>query len=251
MGIEHPTPELEPRLRALWKLAFGDSDEFISLFFSTAYAPERCRCICEAGQAAAALHWLDCEFDGQKLAYIYAVATHPDFRGRGLCRTLMADTHAVLTARGYSGAILMPAEPGLRQMYGKMGYRECTRISEFSCTAGESVPVRQVGREEYAALRRSFLPEGGVIQEGESLAYLETYAAFYAGEDFLLAAAPKKNALNGIEFLGNRDSAPGILGALGYTGGSFRTPGEDIPFAMFCPLSTDEKMPSYLGFAFD
>lgn len=251
MKPEYPAAALEPRLRELWKLAFGDSDDFISLFFSTAYAPDRCRCILVNGQAAAALYWLDCAYDGQKLAYIYAVATHPDFRGRGLCRKLMADTHAILALRGYTGALLMPAESELRKMYGKMGYRDCGSVSEFTCAAGAPIPVRQIGKEEYAALRRTYLPEGGVLQEGAGLDYLETYARFYAGDAFLLAAVPDEDPLRGLELLGKREAAPGILASLGYDRGWFRTPGTDIPFAMFHPLETDGKMPAYLGLAFD
>lgn len=242
--------KIEP-LRQLWQLAFGDSQEFIGFFFDTAYSPERCRSLVLNGRTAAALYWLDTEFQGQKLAYVYAVATHPDFRNRGLCRELMAQTHAELAEREYAGVLLMPAEPELRQMYSKMGYRDCCRIAEFSCAAGTAVPVRVVGTEEYAQLRRRFLPPDGVIQEGENLDYLRTYARFYAGEDFVLAAAPGKHLLNGIELLGNRDAAPGILTALGYAEGSFRTPGRDIPFAMFHPLTEPVTAPGYLGLVFD
>ena len=238
-------------LRSLWQLAFGDSAEFIGSFFAAAYAPERCRVIVRDDRVAAALYWLDAEYAGQKFAYIYAVATHPDFRNQGLCRQLMEETHAVLTGQGYSGALLMPAEEGLRQMYGKMGYRECCNVSEFSCKAGAPVPARSVEKDEYARLRRDFLPDGGVIQEGENLDYLATYANFYAGSDFLLAAAPQNGRLHGIELLGNRKAAPGILAALGYGEGTFRTPGEDIPFAMFRPLKENVKSPRYFGLAFD
>lgn len=239
------------QLRSLWQLAFGDSEEFIHLFFDTAYAPERCQTITIDDQVAAALYWFDTECGGQKFAYIYAVATHPDFRNRGLCRELMERTHALLAEQGYDGALLMPAEAGLRQMYGKMGYRDCCNISAFSCAAGEEIPVRRISKEEYARLRRAFLPLGSVIQEGANLDYLETFARFYAGDHFLLVAAPWKGKLNGIELLGNKAAAPGILRALGFAEGMFRTPGEDIPFAMFRPLKEHAAPPKYFGLAFD
>ena len=101
-------------LKDLWKLAFGDSDEVIEAFFRTAFAPERCRYLEIGGQTATALYWFDTQWTGQKFAYLYAVATHPDFRGQGLCRRLMEETHAILTEQGYDGALLMPAEAGLR-----------------------------------------------------------------------------------------------------------------------------------------
>lgn len=238
-------------LRSLWQLAFGDSEEFIGSFFDTAYAPERCRVIARSDRVAAALYWLDAEYAGQKFAYIYAVATHPDFRNQGLCRQLMEETHAILTRQGYDGALLMPAEKGLRRMYEKMGYQDCCNVSEFSCINGAPIAVRSVGKEEYARLRREFLPDGSVIQEGENLDYLATYAKFYAGCDFLLAASPQNGQLHGIELLGNQEAAPGILAALGYGEGTFRVPGKDIPFAMFRPLKENVKSPRYFGLAFD
>lgn len=241
----------EEQLKTLWALAFGDSREEIELFFQTAYAPQRCKRIVLDGQTAAALHWMDCEYRGQRLAYLYAVATHPDFRNRGLCRKLMEQTHTHLALQGYAGALLMPAERELRQMYGKMGYQDCCEISEFSCTAGEAIALRPVQKKEYARLRRQFLPADGVIQEGEALVYLSAFARFYAGKGFLLAAAVEKDRFFGIELLGSRAAAPGILAALGYEKGTFRSPGGDCPFAMFRPLRENAQAPSYLGLAFD
>jgi len=239
------------QLKKLWQLAFGDSQEFIGLFFSTAYSPDRCLYLTEADQITAALYWLDCEHKGQKQAYVYAVATHPDHRGKGLCRQLMDKTHAVLKEQGYTAALLRPADAGLRQMYRKMGYRDATCVSEFSCTAGQPTQLRKVEMEEYTRLRRQFLPEDGILQEGVSLTYLASYAHLYAGADFLLAGAPYNGTFSGMELLGNRDAAPGILTALGYETGSFRCPGKDIPFAMFLPLTENAVTPGYLGLVFD
>ena len=238
-------------LTNLWHLAFGDGEEFIDLFFRTAYDPEKCLYLTEEDQISAALYWLDCEFQGQKQAYIYAVATHPDHRGKGLCRQLMEKTHEVLKQQGYTAALLRPADEGLRRMYRKMGYRTATCVAEFTCTAGTSIPLREIGATEYGILRRQFLPEGGVIQEGTSLPYLASYAKFYAGTDFLLTGNIYDGTFVGMELLGNHEAAPGILAALGMEQGSFRCPGGQIPFGMFLPLTESAAEPSYLGLVFD
>jgi len=242
--------ETEP-LRALWRQAFGDPAPWIDLFFSTAYAPERCRFLTRQGRLAAALYWLDVTCQGQKQAYLYAIATDPEFRGQGLCRALVSATHQDLAEQGYRGALLLPAGDGLRRMYRGMGYETCCRVSEFTCTAAGHVPLHPVSAETYARLRRAHLPPGGAVQEGESLALLTGYAQTYAGEDFLLAAVPEGNCLRGLELLGNRSAAPGILAALGFPTGIFRTPGGDLPFAMFHPLAPDAVPPAYFGLPFD
>lgn len=244
-------PERTEPLKELWKLAFGDSEAFVNRFFSDAYAPRRCRQASEDGRLAAALYWFDAEFAGQKFAYLYAVATHPDFRHRGFCRALVADTLDCLTARGYDGALLMPQGRALRDMYARMGFRDCCTVSEFTCAAGEAVPVRKISASEFARLRREYLPPDGVIQEGANLSYLEGYACFYAGDDFLLTAASEGNCLIGTELLGNTAAAPGIVRALGFPRGGFRTPGGDVPGAMFRPLKAGVKAPGYFGLVFD
>jgi len=252
MKIDFPTPHHMPQLRSLWQNAFGDTDAFLDSFYRTAYAPDRCRCVLIDDEIAAVLYWIDCTLEEQKLAYIYAVVTHPAHRGKGLCRMLMADTHGLLASRGYALALLVPQKESLRKMYAGMGYESFGGLAELSCTASDSpVPLRALGPAEFAALRRSMIPEGSVIQEGEGLAFLAQQLQFYAGDDFLLAAYGEKDMLTGVELLGNSDAAPGILNALGFSRGIFRMPGTKKPFAMAHPLTKDAIMPAYFGFAFD
>lgn len=252
MTFEHPAPEQIRQLLQLWKDVFGDWNGFWETFLETGFSPERCRCITEGGQVTAALTWLDCSCDGQKLAYIYAVVTHPAHRGKGLCRRLMEDTHSLLRERSYAAALLVPAEEPLRRMYEGFGYRTCTHVSGFDCEAAASpVALRALGAEEFLRLRRVFLPESAVIQEGANLAFLSRQAQFYTGDGFLLAAYGGEESITAMELLGRKEAAPGIVRALGAKKGSFRCPGEEIPFAMIYPLVTDAALPRYFGFAFD
>ena len=164
-----------------------------------------------------------------------------------LCRQLMEDARNLLKAKRYDAVLLVPQDTGLRKMYAAMGYQDATSVWEFSCKAEEKVPLAEVDAKNYAALRRKFLPEGGVVQEGENLCFLNTYAKFYAGTDFLAAVSGEQI----VELLGNRNAAPGILGALNLASGSVRMPGTETPYAMFLPLRENVPAPSYFGFAFD
>lgn len=239
------------QLKQLWKEAFGDPDCFIDIFFETAYSPERCHFLMKEGQLAAALYWLDCSLGERKLAYLYAVATAEAFRGRGLCRALMEDTHRYLKQQGYAGAVLVPGSEGLFRMYEGMGYKVCSGIREFECEAGEMpAPMRQLTHDEYASLRRELLPVGGVIQEGENLTYLGAQMQLYSGKDFIAALIVDGKDIHCSELLGNANAAPGIVAALGAEKGKFRTPGNEKPFAMYHPLSFGEA-PAYFGLAFD
>lgn len=252
MRIESPTPAQTRQLVKLWKDAFGAHNGFWEMFLDTAFAPVRCRCILEEDAVTAALCWFDTECGGQKMAYIYAVVTDPVHRGRGLCRALLADTHAHLAARGYTASLLVPAEEGLREMYRKLGYETCTTVQEFSCEAvSGDVSLWAIGPNAYAQLRRALLPPKGVVQGGSGMEFLAQQAQFYRGDGFLMAAYTEGDTLHVMELLGDTTAAPAITEALGCRRGEFRVPGKDKPFAMWHPLGEHAVMPEYFGFAFD
>ena len=253
MIIDSPKQDQIPELCTLWREAFGDGEDFFNIFLDTAYSAERCRCLTIDGSVAAALYWLDCEYESKKIAYLYAIATKKGFRGRGLCRALMDDTHEHLRIRGYSAAILVPSEPSLFGFYEKTGYKTCSSIGEFSCRAADkSIVLTQIDKHEYATLRPAYLPPKSVIQEGENLDFLAAQAKLYKGESFLLAASEQDSELSALELLGDLSYAPEIVRALGCKTGNFRTVGSSRPFAMYLPLTDEnEAPPSYLGFAFD
>ena len=252
MTISEPKSSQMQDLRILWKAAFGDTDDFLDMFYTRAYAPDRCRCVLDGDRVAAVLYWFNCTCEGQKLAYIYAVATDPAYRNQGLCRRLMADTHAHLKNLGYAGAMLLPQDPGLRRMYGTMGYENCTQVREFTCeAAGDPVALKELTIEEFANARKAMLPLGGVIQEGENLSYLSGYAKFYEGPGFLLTAFPDGDKLIACEILGDVTKAPGILRTFGLESGSFRCPGADINFGMCISFVDNFQKPGFFGFPFD
>ena len=244
-------PRNTDQLRRLWKQAFGDTDAFLDCFFQAAYAPHRCRCVYDGDALAAMLYWFDCTWEDKKLAYLYAVATDVAFRGQGFCRRLIEDTHRHLNALGYDGSILVPRTEALFSMYEKLGYTTCSHVREFTCAAGTPVALRQITAEEYAALRRQFLPENAVVQEGKTLALLQTYSAFYTGENVLLAMYVEEGKCTVCELLGDRSAAPGVVAALGYREAKVRTPGHQTPFAMCHSFIDDLTAPGYFGIALD
>ena len=249
MRIDHPNSTDLPALRQLWQEAFSDTDDFLDIFFSVAYHPQRCFCVHTDGQIAAAAYWLDCRVGQRKAAYIYAVATAKSYRGRGYCRVLMTAIGKHLEKQGYCGSILVPGDDDLRAMYGKMGYADFGGIREFSCAPnGSPAGMTRINREEFAALWQKYLPENAVIQEKEALALLDALAEFYRGKDFLLTISRDGETIRVLELLGNDHAAANIAKAFGVTM-CFRTPGSQ-PFAMYRPI-LDSGIPSYFAFAFD
>lgn len=251
MGIDHPAPGDIPGLRKLWKTAFGDGDAYLDAFFDTAYAPRRCLAVYQGNALAAACYWLDCRRDGSPVAYLYAVATDPAFRGQGLCRRLLGRVREILAAQGYAGILLVPGEEGLRAMYRKLGWENAAGIREFSAGAGGKAPaLEKLSAQEYMAARRPLLPEGAAVEGGEFFAFLATQVEFYRAGASVLACRREGDALFVPELLGDSALAPAVAAALGCRHFTVRTPGTETPWAMYCPLTSDPA-PTHFSFALD
>ncbi|MBQ7098413.1 MAG: GNAT family N-acetyltransferase [Oscillospiraceae bacterium] len=242
MTIEFRPPRRgeEPQLRALFTEAFGDA-WFTELFFRLGYSPDRCFLAAE-GQVLAALHWFDCDLHGRRCAYVYGIAAFEHCRGRGIGSALIRAAMAHLQ-KSYEAILLVPAEEGLFGYYERFGFSTVSTICQETVLPGAPLPLRKLSIGEYATLRRALLPTNGVIQEGAALELLEGYADFYATQNTLCAVSGRLVW----ELLGDKGDAPGILGALGISEATVRTPGGDIPFAM----AIGAEAPIYLGLALD
>ena len=242
MTIEYrpPRPDEEGQLRALFTEAFHDA-WFTELFFDRGYSPDRCFLAAE-GQVLAALHWFDCSLHGSRCAYVYGIAAFEHCRGQGIGSALIRAAMAHLQ-KSYEAILLVPAEEGLFGYYERFGFSTVSTICQETVLAGAPLPLRKLRTDEYAALRRTLLPPNGVIQEGAALELLEGYADFYATQNALCAVS------GGLvwELLGDKRDAPGILGALGISEATVRTPGEGLPFAMGLGL----QEPVHFGLALD
>ncbi len=251
MTIDRPTQTMIPALKSLWHQAFGDSQVFIDHFFSKGFSADRCRCVRVDDTVAAALYWFDCQWQKKKLAYLYAVATDKAFQKRGLCRALMTDTHRHLEKLGYSGCVLVPGSEDLFAFYEKLGYNTFCSVQQVCLTPEAPVPIRQLDGREYARLRLAYLPENAVIQQGDTFAFLETFARFYQADTCIFCVSPDRDTANFQEFLGDAACLPGIIGALNAKKGIVRLPGTQTPFAMYHPLTNNPATPGYFSIPLD
>ena len=252
MHIDYPSFDAIPGLRKLWKEAFSDTDVFLDAFFETAFSPRRCRCVMDGKQVLAALYWFEGSCEGQRFAYLYAVATAASHRGRGLFSSLLADTRKVLSAEGFDGILLVPETESLGRMYEKFGFSPCTAVKtgEVGAASGE-IPFREIGPAEFAALRRGMVPALSVLQEGETLTFLASQCHFWAGEGWLAAGQIYGGKLVCQEFLGDLSALPGLLYALDIQQGVYRMPGTEENFAYLLPLQPGCVWPKYFGLALD
>lgn len=237
------------KCKALWQQAFGDSSETIDAFFQTAYSPENSHQICKDGALIAVLYWLDWHWGENKIAYIYAVATDKAFRKQGYGRALMEQTHGILQDRGYAGAIVVPAEPGLVNMYEKLGYRTFCYGKNREIFPAEPCATEKISWEQYAEIRKAHLPDA--LQPGDRVyAYLAAFAEFYRTEKSLFCVARQESTLYFQEFLGEKAELPGVIASLGAEKGIVTLADEKTPFAMMYGFA-DNPMPDYFSLPLD
>ena len=243
MTIEFRPPHAheEGILRQLFTEAFGE-EAFTRLFFRLGYSPERCL-VASADSILAALHLFDCTLDDRKCAYLYGIATFASCRGQGIGSRLIRFAIDYLQNAGYDAILLVPAEPSLIDYYGRFGFSVVSTIGWKLVRAGDPIPLRPLTVGEYAALRRTYLPANGIVQEGACLDVLAGFAELYATDRAV--AAVSDGSIR--ELLGDPSDAPGIFAALGRKGGVVRFPGDTRPFAMGIGL----RRPVYFGLALD
>ncbi|MBQ8354224.1 MAG: GNAT family N-acetyltransferase [Oscillospiraceae bacterium] len=239
--LRHPHPGEEAALRELFTEAFGD-EAFTDLFFAKGYSRSRCL-VAFAGELLAALHWFDCTLDGEKAAYVYGIASFKAQRGRGIGSELIRGAVEKLQELGYRRILLVPAGESLFGYYERFGFRAVSTIREMEIGAGEALPIRRLTVSEYAAARRTLLPERGLLQEGACLELLSGYAEFYAAGGAVAAVTGDMVW----ELLGDEAAAPGLIAALGLERAAVRMPGPGRPFAMALGGTGD----CYLGLALD
>ncbi len=183
--IRPSVPEDVPAQRELWRLAFGDSDAYLDNFYNTYYRPERVVVLEEEGIVRSMTAWFDTSFvvPGQgeyRAAYLYAVATHPGCRGRGLAAGLLAGADEYFRALSIPAVTTVPAEPSLHNFFASNGFRECFRIlgtrldrrEADQCPPSTPVAFHPATPEEYGRVREELLKDiPHIVYPIDALAY--------------------------------------------------------------------------------
>lgn len=148
---------------SLWQRVFGDAPEMIGAFFDHAPFERTCFAALSGETLAGMLFSLPAVFylnnTAQESRYLYAVATDPAFRGRGVMTALESYACDTARAEGARFAALVPAERSLFSMYRKLGYRTFffhgrTQIPRM---LGAEASFSPCGLNDFLAFRRGLL----------------------------------------------------------------------------------------------
>jgi len=118
LTLRRSAPGDEPALKRLWQAVFGDTDEFIDTFFQLLYSPGTA-CVALSGDRVVSAGYClpGVTAKGKKCAYIYAVATDPDFRGLGAARRIVRNLTDQAFSEGTDVVATLPASESLTGWY--------------------------------------------------------------------------------------------------------------------------------------
>lgn len=119
------------QMRELWHDIFGDEYHEIDSFF-VRHSDAIPVIHEEENRVVSMLFVVPLQMWGKRVAYIYAVATHPDYRGRGLASQLLGKALKMIEESGdYEVAALIPSSTYSKHLYEKLGFEDRQTPMEF------------------------------------------------------------------------------------------------------------------------
>lgn len=169
-------PQQLGEAEGLWQMVFGDDARFQRRFYQLC-GLEGPLVLCDQGRVMAmlALPPVSLVFpDGTRGAggYVYALATHPEGRGRGYASALLEYAAQVLTQRGAACMLTVPAQPALFDFFARNGF--CPAFYQRRVEA-QPAPVcaHRLTPEAYTAQREQLLAGQTYVSQGAGQAEVQ------------------------------------------------------------------------------
>lgn len=186
-----PSPAYLTQLHTLWKDVFGDEDGYIDLFFAHAFPESHPFAVIEQGEIRSVLYLLDCRLQAGKRQYngyyLYAAATKPPYRGKGLMRSLIEEAKSYMHESNKDFIVLVPASEPLYGYYEKFGF--ATKLYRWAGTlqgTGQAVPD-PITNAHYASLPCGDLDR--FLWTDDNLRYALACLSFYDTQAYLNKSA--------------------------------------------------------------
>ncbi|MCL2487459.1 MAG: GNAT family N-acetyltransferase [Oscillospiraceae bacterium] len=164
MTVRYAAPADLPAIRTIWLASFpGDTPQAVEHFLAHVFGGENCMLAVVDGQPVSMTFILPAFYhDGgnkRRLQYIYAAATLPEYRGRGIFGALLRQTLRLGENAGLDGSYLRPATPKLVEYYAKFGYTRYFGVIEewYTAQAVSASAVQAIAAKDYAAERERLL----------------------------------------------------------------------------------------------
>lgn len=193
--ITHATRADLTSLKTLWNDAFGDSEGYIDLFFSSMFRPRDSYVARVNGEPVSALYLLDCEirlddhlFEGK---YVYAAATGSLHRNKSYMARVVERAVAGSADQRMDFVGLVPASESLGGYYARFGFVNTMRKRVLSLDASDcaEAPDLDAARIEDGVpggallrIRDAMIPGPVLRWDERELSYIKVCHEFVGGE---------------------------------------------------------------------
>lgn len=178
----------QARMRQIWRACFGDGDDYIDFFLSRCFVPEN-TLLCTADERIVSQLFLlptalRAGAHCVPIYYLFAAATDPAYRRRGLMERLLREADALSARRGRQAIVLLPGDPALYAYYAKHGYatafyRRTATLSQARAFAASAERATAVDTEPIPFLQAFLWERDGVEWDAAFLRYaLDEHSRF-------------------------------------------------------------------------
>lgn len=127
------------RQKEIWKLCFGDSDQYIDFYYTNRYEEDETALFLQGGEILSMLTMLPIKIvttDQRRLhsTMLYAIATHPKYQHKGFATKLIDFAQEYRRNMGDACAVMVPSGQQLFAFYRHQGYKDGFYIREVSFT---------------------------------------------------------------------------------------------------------------------
>ncbi len=194
------------QIKELWCQAFGDTKQGADFYFSNLHQNENMLIDVEGNNVTSMLTMHPITLVNHKKTlyarYIYAVATHKDFRMQGRSTRLIMYAHEYMRAQNIDASILVPENEGLFDFYEKRHYKRAFYLNK-SVFCAEKISAPQYSYsfdvcsvKEYFDIRKEAFGKCSAFAmwDEDMLVKVMAYARFLGGEFYKIFTGDIKAA---------------------------------------------------------
>ena len=194
--IDFAGPRNYSAVQQIWIDCFGDTEQYTSFLFHRLLKPENVLIHAdEDGKPVAMLCFqtftMRMPNGSAQGAYVFGVATLPEWRKRGFSSALLAEAEKRFQDHGISISTLVPAGPKLFEFYERQGFETAfsarrTVYADTDLTGGESCTLTPARLESLHGYRNEFFSDRTMFVDWSEdyLAYIDSEARALGGGTF-------------------------------------------------------------------
>jgi len=184
--IRKATKEDIQRLIEIWQASFNDEKEYVDFFMSRRFDDVFTLVFERDGIIVSQLFLINVSIKGLNGYYLYAAATDPEYRGKGIMATLLEHAKKVATENKKDFIFLVPGTKNLYSYYKKFGYAESFSKYTFGVAREENPTKFSVSTDigEAKTFLKNF--KDTVLWDSTSIDYAIDEFLTYRGKIFTL-----------------------------------------------------------------